>query len=162
MAAASISRTAARPWARSPAAAAARVILGNGNLTVNQAGISIFDGLVTGPGGLTIEGGGTLALGNAGNDYGGGTTVIQGSTVTINSNGELGTGGLTLGDTTTSGTLATISDLTSAGAITLAAGGGSIDVKAATTATLSGTIGGAGGLTKTDTGTLDPHRRQRL
>ena len=108
------------------------------------------------PGEVVATGGGTLALGNAANSYSGGTTVIEGSTVTINDNGELGalTGGLTLGDATTSGTLATISTLASARAITLAAGGGSFDVKAATTATLSGTIGGAGGLTKTDAGTL--------
>ena len=66
------------------------VVLGNGNLTVNQAGSSSFDGLVTGPNGLTIEGGGTLALGNAGNNYGGGTTVIEGSTVSIAADGALG------------------------------------------------------------------------
>ena len=59
------------------------VVLGNGVLTVNQAGPSSFDGLVTGARGLKIEGGGTLALGNAANDYGAGTTVIEGSTVSI-------------------------------------------------------------------------------
>ena len=117
----------------------------NGN-TVIENGL-ITDGGSPPPGEVVVTGGGTLALGNAANSYSGGTTVIEGSTVTINDNGELGalTGGLTLGDATTSGTLATISDLASARAITLAAGGGSIDVKAATTATLSGTIGGPAG-----------------
>ena len=132
------------------------LVLGNGNLTVNQAGSSSFDGLITGAGGLTIEGGGTLALGNAGNDYGGGTTVIEGSTVSIAAGGALGNsfGVLTLGDATTSGTLATTATLSSAQAISLGAGGGRVDVADGTTATLSGTIGDAGGLTKTGTGTL--------
>ena len=82
----------------------------NGN-TVIENGL-ITNGGSPPAGEVVVTGGGTLALGNAANSYSGGTKVIQGSTVTINDNGELGalTGGLTLGDTTTSGTLATISD----------------------------------------------------
>src|SRR5262249_15680956 len=73
------------------------VSLGNGDLTVNQAATTAFAGTVTGAEGLNIEGGGTLALTNAGNNYAGGTAVTQSSTVEINTDGELGTGGLTLG-----------------------------------------------------------------
>jgi fibronectin-binding autotransporter adhesin len=135
---------------------AGTVNLGNGFLTVNQAGSSSFDGLVTGLAGLKIEGGGTLTLGNAANNYGGGTTVIQNSTVSIASDGALGntSGGMALGDATTSGTLATTANLSSATIIVLGAGGGRVDVADGTTATLSGDIAGIGGLTKTDTGTL--------
>jgi fibronectin-binding autotransporter adhesin len=132
------------------------VNLGNGSLTVNQATTTSFAGTIGGAGGLTLEGGGTLALSNAGNSYAGGTTVTGGSTLNIAADGALGapSGGLTLGDATTSGTLATTADLSSARGITLAAGGGSFDVASGTTTTLSGIIGGAGGLTKTDSGTL--------
>ena len=41
------------------------VDLGNGSLTVNQATTTNFAGIIAGAGGLTLEGGGTLALGNA-------------------------------------------------------------------------------------------------
>ena len=132
------------------------LLLANGDLTVNQAGTSSFGGLITSAGGLPIEGGGTLALGNASNNYGGGTTVIGGSTVSIATGGALGVsfGGLTLGDATTSGTLATTATLSLAQPISLGAGGGRVDVADGTTATLSSTIGDAGGLTKTGAGTL--------
>ena len=71
--------------------------------TMTQSGL-ISDGSV--PGMIEVTGGGTLALTNAANSYSGGTTVTEGSTVIIATFGALGTGGLTLGDATTSGTLA--------------------------------------------------------
>ncbi len=105
----SISRTVGQTVGGLSGGSGGTLVLGNGNLTVNQAGSLSFGGLITSLGGLEIEGGGTLGLGNAGNSYFGGTTVIGGSTVSIATGGALGDsfGVLTLGDATTSGTLAT-------------------------------------------------------
>ena len=50
--------------------------LGNGSLTVNQAGSTSFAGSIGGSGGLILTGGGTLALSNAASSYTGGTSVI--------------------------------------------------------------------------------------
>ena len=121
--------------------------------TVTQVGL-IADGGT--PGELEVTGGGTLVLGNASNSYSGGTTVIAGSTVSIAADGDLGAaaGGLTLGDASTGGTLATTATLSSARGVTLGAGGGSVDVADGKTTTFSGAVSGDGGLTKTDTGTL--------
>ena len=52
------------------------------------------------------------------------------------------------------GTLATTASFASARTTTLNAGGGIFDIAPTTTLTLSGIIGGAGALTKVDTGTL--------
>ena len=98
--------------------------------------------------------GGTLAL-TAANSYSGGTSVVDNSTLSIADDHALGasTGGLTLGDATTSGTLAVIATLSSTRAITLDAGGGTIDTSPGATATLGGILTG-GELTKVDSGTL--------
>ena len=68
-------------------------------------------------------------LTNTANSYSGGTVVTDDSTVSIADDHVLGAagGGLTLGDATFSGKLAITDSLTSARAITLAAGGGTID-----------------------------------
>ena len=60
------------------------------------------------PGTLEISGGGRLVLTNTANSYSGGTVVIDDSTISIDDDHELGaaTGGLTLGDGTSSGQLA--------------------------------------------------------
>ena len=94
-------------------------------LTVTQSG-QIADGAT--PGDVEVKGGGTLVLSNAANSYSGGTTVSEGSTLSIAASGALGAGGLTLGDATTGGTLALTATLSSARGITLGAGGGSVDV----------------------------------
>src|SRR5262249_7552383 len=75
--------------------------------TVIQTGL-ISDGTATGE--IEVTGGGTLQLTNAGNSYSGGTVVKEGSTISVAASGALGnvSGDLTLGDATTSGTLATI------------------------------------------------------
>jgi autotransporter-associated beta strand protein len=105
---------------------------------------------------VLVIGGGTLVLGNAANSYSGGTTVTAGSTVSVAADGDLGaaTGGVTLGDATTAGTLATTGSFDSARTVTLNAGGGTIDVADGVTTGLTGQITGAGALTKTDGGTL--------
>src|SRR5262249_23260740 len=103
------------------------------------------------PGEVLVTGGGTLGLGNDTHNHSGGTKVIEDSTVSVAADGDLGatSGGVTLGDATTSGTLATTNDLTSARDITLGAGGGSVDVADGTTTTLTGAITGGHTLTKT-------------
>ncbi len=122
-------------------------------LTVTQSG-QIADGAT--PGDVEVKGGGTLVLSNALNSYSGGTTVTEGSILSIGAGGALGdvAGGLTLGDATTGGTLATTVGFTTARDISLGAGGGTIDTASGVTTELSGDLGGAGDLTKSGLGTL--------
>ncbi|HEY8949504.1 MAG TPA: autotransporter-associated beta strand repeat-containing protein, partial [Rhizomicrobium sp.] len=129
--------------------------------TVNVSGYSTFDlggnavtytGLIadgSGPGAVMVSGGGTLTLKNTANSYTGGTYIFGGSTASIDSDGELGgtAGGVTLGDATTTGTLAITQNITSARTITLNIGGGVISAPFGKTLTLSGQVTGSGGLT---------------
>jgi fibronectin-binding autotransporter adhesin len=128
-------------------------IVGPG-LTVTQSG-AIADGGGT-PGVVEVSGGGTLALTDAANSYSGGTSVVDGSTLSIADDRALGasTGDLTLGDATTSGTLAVTTTLSSTRDVTLEAGGGTIDTSPGAAATLGGILTGDGELTKVDSGTL--------
>jgi fibronectin-binding autotransporter adhesin len=93
---------------------------------------------------------GTLILTGA-NTYTGGT-AINGGTLQVSSDANLGaaSGGLSFGG----GTLATTASFGTARITTLNAGGGTLDVAPGTTLTMSGPIGGAGALTKVDTGIL--------
>ncbi|TPM29428.1 autotransporter outer membrane beta-barrel domain-containing protein, partial [Mesorhizobium sp. B2-2-2] len=93
---------------------------------------------------------GTLVLSGT-NSYSGGT-AINGGTLQIASDTNLGdaTGGLSLNG----GTLHTTADINSARAVTLNAGGGTFDTDGPTSLALTGTVGGAGALTKTAAGTL--------
>ncbi|MBZ9810849.1 MULTISPECIES: autotransporter-associated beta strand repeat-containing protein, partial [unclassified Mesorhizobium] len=93
---------------------------------------------------------GTLVLEGT-NSYTGGT-FIDGGTLQVGSNASLGAaaGALTFDD----GMLHTTADITSARAVTLNAGGGTFETDSATSLTLTGTVGGAGALTKTAAGTL--------
>jgi outer membrane autotransporter protein len=93
---------------------------------------------------------GTLVLTGV-NTYTGGTAINEGVLQVANDN-NLGAalGGLSFNG----GTLATTASFASARMVTLNANGGTFDVAPATTLFLNGTISGAGGLTKADTGTL--------
>jgi autotransporter-associated beta strand protein len=125
--------------------------------TITLAG-KIEDGASAGV--VDVIGGGTLILTNNTNSYSGDTIVRGNSKLSISNNGQLGslTTGITLGDATTDGTLLASETFSSARAITLAAGGGTISASSGKTLTLSGVIGGddltiGGGGTVTLTGT---------
>ena len=109
-----------------------------------------YTGLVFGMGGLTIGDGtndGTVVLSSGANTYFGGTTVVGGATLSVNTDAEMGdsSGGITL----TGGELLTTQNgFSSARAVTLNTSEGTNTLAAAdkTTATYTGGISGEGGL----------------
>ncbi|MBV8275365.1 MAG: autotransporter-associated beta strand repeat-containing protein, partial [Verrucomicrobia bacterium] len=109
---------------------------------------STLSGVIGGAGSFTMSGSGTLAL-TATNTYSGGTN-LNGGTLAVNSDANLGTGALSFNG----GTLEALAGITSNKAITLNAGGGTFLADAGTSSTLSGAISGAGSFTKNGTGTL--------
>ena len=102
-----------------------------------------IDSIVQGTSGLTKTDLGTLVL-NGVNTYTGGT-AINGGTVQVASDRNLGdtAGGLSFDD----GALHSTANLTTGRVVTLGAGGGTVRSDGSTTLTLSGAIGGTGGLT---------------
>ena len=111
--------------------------------------VTTVDSVLTGASRLVKTDLGTLVL-NAANTYTGGTD-INGGTVQIASDSELGPAGTAIG--MNAGTLRTTQSLAQSRAITLGAQGGSVEPLAGTTLTLAGNIGGAGSLTKLGAGT---------
>src|SRR5262249_2669765 len=93
---------------------------------------------------------GTLVL-TGNNTYTGGT-AINGGTLQISSDANLGAAASAL--SLDGGTLHTTTNLNLSRATTLNAGGGTFDASSGTTLTLGGVIGGTGALTKTDSGIL--------
>ena len=106
-------------------------------------------GTIAGAGSLTKIGTGTLTLSGS-NTYNGGT-IINAGTLAVSADNNLGnaSGGISFNG----GTLQFNGSFFSNRAITLNAGGGTFDT-IGNNATLGGTIGGAGSLTKIGTGTL--------
>jgi autotransporter-associated beta strand protein len=126
------------------------VTLEAGGGAVNTNGFTdILSGMISGPGGLTKLGPGTLVL-TADNTYAGGTH-LDGGILSIGSDANLGapTGGLTFNG----GTLSIGGPVNINRAVTLEAGGGAVNTNGFTD-TLSGMISGNGGLTKLGPGTL--------
>ena len=135
----------------------ARTIALTGPGTIDVTALNTFTetGIVSGGAGFALNktGTGTLNLTNVANSYLGGT-VIQGGILQVTSNANLGNvaGGVTF---VNNATLQTLGAIASARAVTLNAGGGTIDTNGFNS-TLSGVIGGAAGnnLTKIGAGTL--------
>ncbi len=126
------------------------VTLGSATLTTGTDNTSTtFSGTMSGIGGLTKVGAGTLTLSGA-NIYFGGTTINAG-TLAVSADNNLGNGSGTLA--LGGGTLQYLSGFTSNRAVTLNAGGGIFDTNG-NNSTLGGTLSGIGGLTKIGAGTL--------
>lgn len=115
----------------------------------NVEGPLAINSVITGAGSLTKTGAGSLTLSGA-NTYLGGT-IINGGTVSVGSDGNLGdaAGALTFGG----GTLLTTNSFTSNRSVTLNAGGGTFNTSG-NSLTLSGNMSGVGALTKVGAGTL--------
>ena len=131
------------------------VTLANGgSLDIADAGNTLeFTQAVSGSGGLTKLGAGTLALSGV-NSYTGGTSV-QGGTLSVAADNNLGsaTGGVTLNGSTLRVTGTAFN--TTARGIALGANGGSLDIAdAGNVFTLAGPLGGSGAFTKLGAGTL--------
>lgn len=115
---------------------------------------------IAGTGGLTKSGTGTLTINNV-NSYSGSTRINSGkisvaSLANVGTPSPLGTGSLILGSAGTSGTLQyTGLTATTNRPITLEGSGGALEVtQAGTTFTQTGIMSGAGGFTKTGSGTM--------
>jgi fibronectin-binding autotransporter adhesin len=123
---------------------------GGGTLDTDNLTTLTLTGTVGGVGALTKRGAGTLVLSGP-NSYQGGT-VINGGTVQITADANLGAAAGTLAFD--GGALNTTGSFTSARTTTLNAGGGTFDTDSLTALTLTGAIGGQGALTKTGAGAL--------
>src|SRR5271166_6775919 len=117
---------------------------GGGTFLADAGTSSTLDGVISGPGSLTMEGPGTLTLTGV-NTYSGGTSFNTGI-LAVENDGSLGTGALSFNGGTLEA-LAAGGGITSAKAVTLNAGGGTFLADAGTSSTLSGVINGVGSLT---------------
>jgi len=124
-------------------------LIGRGTIQTASATPSTWTGLFFGSGPLQFTGTGTFAITNIANSYTGGTTLL-GGTVQIAAPTNLGTGAVTFGDGTRTGTLEILSGFgagTFSNPIHVNAPGGTIqsDIVAPAGLTLSGSITGSQG-----------------
>src|SRR5207244_3137938 len=126
-------------------------VTNNAALVFNRSDSITVANAISGTGSVSQNGTGTLTLSGA-NAYSGGTNLNAG-TVNVSADNNLGatTGPLTFNGGTLQ--LGASFNLSSTRAITLNAGGGSIDTNGFST-TISQAIAGGGALTKTGIGTL--------
>ncbi|HZB90496.1 MAG TPA: autotransporter domain-containing protein, partial [Stellaceae bacterium] len=129
------------------------ITLAAGGGTIDTNGFSTtMAQAITGSGGLTKAGPGTLTLAAA-NSYTGGT-VIDAGTLQLSGAGTLGSGALLLngGTLALNGTSQSVGSLSGGGAMSL--GSGTLTVNQTTNATYTGAISGSGSVFKTGSGTL--------
>lgn len=124
---------------------------GTGQLVLNHTESNyVLAPAITGNGTVLVENGTTVLAGA--NTYSG-STLIRSGTLVLGSATAAGTSGITLGGGSGTPTLRFGGSYTVANAMTMAAGGGTIDTES-NAIVLSGALGGAGGFTKTGTGSL--------
>ena len=126
------------------------IVLAAGTIFDSNNNDGVFNGAISGAGGLTKNGAGIVSLFGT-NNYSGGTTINSG-TVAVNNASSLGSasGNLTLN----AGTLEVTTGFSSTRNIVLGSASSTIQVDASQTYSTSGVLSGTGSLTKTDTGTL--------
>ncbi|WP_236860023.1 autotransporter-associated beta strand repeat-containing protein [Brucella abortus] len=128
-------------------------IVNDGALVVDRSGVIGLSGVISGTGGLMKSGTGTVTLSGV-NTYTGGTTLTAGTLAAASDNN---LGGASGGLTFNGGTLQVMgTSWTSTNrAVSLQAGGGTFDIEdAANNFAVTQGVAGAGGLTKSGSGTL--------
>ncbi len=128
-------------------------IVNDGALVVDRSGVIGLSGVISGTGGLMKSGTGTVTLSGV-NTYTGGTTLTAGTLAAASDNN---LGGASGGLTFNGGTLQVMgASWTSTNrAVSLQAGGGTFDIEdAANNFAVTQGVAGAGGLTKSGSGTL--------
>ncbi len=119
-----------------------------GAMVFNRSDSFAFGGGISGVGEVRQEGSGTVVLSGA-NTYSGGTSIHAG-TLSISSDGNLGTGGLVIDGAT----LQTTASFSSGRPTSLSARGGTFNTNSDTNFSVLGSVDGSGALTKIGGGTL--------